>query len=51
METAARRRCRPCLVDSRLSRIALGVPGEAPSHEWLEPADDARHDALGGTRR
>ncbi|WP_167149623.1 cupin domain-containing protein [Actinomyces sp. ZJ308] len=38
-------------ADSWFSHIALGVPGDSPSNEWLEPVDDAHYDALGGARR
>ena len=33
--------------DSWFSHIALGVPGENSSTEWLQPVDDAHYDALG----
>ena len=38
-------------ADSWFSHIALGVPGDSPSNEWLEPVDDAHYDALGTGRR
>ena len=37
-------------ADSWFSHIALGVPGENTSNEWLQPVDDAHYDALGGSR-
>ena len=33
-------------ADSWFSHIALGVPGENASNEWLEPVDDAHYAAL-----
>ena len=33
-------------ADSWFSHIALGVPGENTSNEWLEPVDDAHYAAL-----
>ncbi len=33
-------------ADSWFSHIALGVPGENTSNEWLEPVDPAHYDAL-----
>ena len=33
-------------ADSWFSHIALGVPGENTSNEWLEPVDDAHYVAL-----
>ncbi|MBS5977659.1 MAG: cupin domain-containing protein [Actinomyces urogenitalis] len=33
-------------ADSWFSHIALGVPGENTSNEWLEPVDPAHDDAL-----
>ena len=37
-------------ADSWFSHIALGVPGENSSNEWLQPVDDAHYDALGDSR-
>ena len=37
-------------ADSWFSHIALGVPGENTSNEWLQPVDDAHYDALGDSR-
>ena len=33
-------------ADSWFAHIALAVPGENPSNEWLEPVDDADYAAL-----
>ena len=33
-------------ADSWFSHIALAVPGEDTSNEWLEPVDDAHYAAL-----
>lgn len=33
-------------ADSWFSHIALAVPGEGTSNEWLEPVDDAHYAAL-----
>ena len=33
-------------ADSWFSHIAIGVPGEDASNEWLEPVDDAAYNAL-----
>ena len=33
-------------ADSWFAHIALAVPGENPSNEWLEPVNDAAYAAL-----
>lgn len=36
--------------DSWFSHIAIEVPGEDTSNEWLEPVSDEEYDKLGGTK-
>jgi len=33
-------------ADSWFSHVAIAVPGENTSNEWLEPVDDEHYDAL-----